>query len=167
MRVGYTGSMDSLHIWKGMSDELRTQAAEAFYADPALNEFHQAANLFIARQKNFRPAFIKRLPPQKRSFYLAHLQLSPELASQLLVSYHFAHQRPLMSAFLNALGVPNDQGLITDDAEVPIPASETLSAAVATIQSGFPAPDVQRYLHTLYSQNPQTWAGLQPFPLSS
>ena len=159
--------MDALHIWKNMSDELRTRAVESFYADDTLREFHHAANLFIARQKNFRPAFIKRLPQEKRAFYLAHLPLSSELASQLLVSYHFAHQRPLMSAFLDALGVPNDQGLITDNAEIATPVPETLSSAVAAVQTKFPAPDVQLYLSTLYFQNPATWAGLQPFLLTS
>ncbi|HUS18623.1 MAG TPA: hypothetical protein VMZ25_03150, partial [Terriglobales bacterium] len=71
---------DPLHIWKTqLSDDQRTQAAEAFFADASLTDFHRAAETFIARQKNFRPAFIKKLPVAKRAFYLAHLPLSPDL----------------------------------------------------------------------------------------
>src|SRR6185436_19122098 len=100
-----------------MGETRRTAAASAFYNDASVKEFHSAANTFIARLKNFRPQFVKRLNQEKRAFYLATLPLSQELASQLIVSYHFAHQRPMMSAFLNALGVANDDGLIKEDAE--------------------------------------------------
>ncbi|HUQ49220.1 MAG TPA: hypothetical protein VM056_00755 [Terriglobales bacterium] len=153
--------MDPLHIWKQLSDDLRTQSAEAFFDDSTLKDFHRAAEAFIARQKNFRPAFIKRLPQSKRAFYLAHLPLSPELASQLLVSYHFAQQRPLMSVFLNALNIPNDNGLITSDAEVSKPDDQLLTTAIDTLRRDFPSDDVTRYFATLYSQNPEVWSGLE------
>ena len=155
--------MDPLTIWKShLTDDLRTQAAESFFADDTLKDFHRAAETFIARHKNFRPAFVKRLPAAKRAFYLAHMPLTPDLASQLLVSYHFAHQRPLMAAFLNALNIPNDHGLITGDAELPTPDSAAVSAAATQLKSTFPPADVARYFATLYSQNPDTWKDLQP-----
>jgi len=144
-----------------MPDELRTQGAAAFFADESLKDFHRAAETFIARHKNFRPAFIRKLPLEKRVFYLAHLPLTPDLASQLLVSYHFAQQRPLMTAFLDALGIPNDNGLITGEGEVGPPDEATLKAAVAAVKEKFPAEDVQRYFATLYAQNPEAWAGLK------
>ena len=156
--------MDPLHIWKTQfTDDLRAQAAEAFFNDATLKDFHRAAETFIARQKNFRPAFIKKLPLAKRAFYLAHMPLSPDLTSQLLVSYHFAHQRPLMAAFLNALNIPNDNGLITGEGEVPTPDAAAITAAVETVRPNFPPDDVNRYFATLYSQNPETWKDLQPF----
>lgn len=154
--------MDPLHIWKNqLSDDLRITAAEAFFADATLKDFHRAAETFIARQKNFRPAFIKKLPAAKRAFYLAHMPLSTELASQLIVSYHFAHQRPLMSAFLNALNIPNDNGLITGDGDIPTPDAAAVTTAVNAVRPTFPKEDVDRYFATLVSQNPQTWSDLQ------
>jgi hypothetical protein len=155
--------MDPLTIWKSqLTDDLRTQAAEAFFADDTLRDFHRAAETFIARQKNFRPPFVKKLPAAKRAFYLAHLPITSDLASQLLVSYHFAHQRPLMAAFLNALNIPNDNGLITAEGDVPKPDSGAIATAVSTLKSSFPPADVARYFATLYSQNPETWSDLQP-----
>lgn len=154
--------MNPVQIWKQMSEELRTAAAEAFFADESLKDFHRAAEAFIAQQKNFRTAFIKKLPATKRAFYLAHMPLAPDLTSQLLVSYHFAYQRPLMGAFLDALGIPNDQGLITGEGETPTPTAGAVATAVAAVRPNFPAADVDRYFATLYSQNPETWKDLQP-----
>jgi hypothetical protein len=152
--------MDVLSLWKYMGETRRTAAANAFFADDAVKEFHAAANTYIARLKNFRPQFVKKLPLEKRAFYLATLPLSQELASQLIVNYHFAHQRPMMGAFLNALGVDNDNGLIKEDAEIGSPTPEQLSAAVQEIRSRFPEEDVNIYLLTLQSQNPEVWGVL-------
>jgi hypothetical protein len=153
---------DTAEIWKQLGDR-RLAAAEAFYADDSLKEFHRAANIFIARVKNFRPPFVKRLPAAKRAFYLSTLPLSPDLMSQLIVSYHFAHQRPLMSAFLNALGIPNDNGLISEDADSTPPTGDKLSEAVNAVQADYSPDDVRIYLSTIHAQNPQAWSGLEPF----
>jgi hypothetical protein len=152
--------MDVLSLWKQMGETRRTAAASAFYDDASVKEFHSAANTFIARLKNFRPQFVKKLPQEKRAFYLATLPLSQELVSQLIVSYHFAQQRPMMAAFLNALGVANDNGLIKEDAEVGSPSAEQLETAVQAIRGKFPEEDVNIYLLTLQSQNPDVWGAL-------
>src|SRR6184192_4619280 len=126
-------AIDVQAIWKEMGEARRRQAAEAFYDDANLREFHRAAELFIARNKNFRPAFVKKLPQEKRASYLATLPIPPDLVGQLIVSYHFAYQRPLMSAFLNAVGIANDNGVISDSAEVVTPEKEVLSAAAQKV----------------------------------
>lgn len=143
-----------------MGEVRRKQAAEAFFADANLKEFHRAAELFIARAKNFRPAFVKKLPVEKKASYLAILPIPQDLVGQLMVSYHFAHQRPLMAAFLNELGIANENGVISDAAEVKPPERQALDAAVKTIAAQFPDEDVQIYFRTLQAQNPETWSGL-------
>jgi hypothetical protein len=152
--------MDVLSLWKQLGETRRTAAANAFFTDESVKEFHSAANTFIARLKNFRPQFVKKLPREKRAVYLATLPVTQELASQLIVSYHFAHQRPMMATFLNALGVDNDNGLIKEDAEVGSPSAEQLDAAVEALRGRFPAEDVNLYLLTLQSQNPEVWGAL-------
>jgi hypothetical protein len=151
---------DIQEIWKAMGEMRRRQAADAFYSDPNLKEFHRAAELFIARNKNFRPAFVKRLPQEKRATYLTSLPIPPDLIGQLIVSYHFAHQRPLMAAFLNALGIANDNGVISESADMPAPDSAMLADAADKVKAGFPAEDVNIYFATLHAQNPETWRGL-------
>lgn len=152
--------MDILSLWKSVPEERRIESARSFYDDKSLKEFHGAADTYIARLKNFRPQFVKKLPVEKRSSYLAHLPLSGELASQLLVSYHFAKQRPLMAAFLNALDIPNDNGLIGEDVEPQTPSAEKLASAVSTLRKNFKAEDVDLYLNVLQSQSPEVWGGL-------
>src|SRR3954466_12328722 len=129
-------------IWKEMGEPLRLKAAESFYGDANLREFHRAADMFIARNKNFRPAFVKRLPETKRAFYLATLGIPDDLIGQLLVSYHFTHQRPMMSAFLNALGIENENGVIGEGAEVSAPEKGTMESAVNSIKGQFSAHDL-------------------------
>jgi hypothetical protein len=152
--------MDILSLWKSVSEERRLDAARSFYEDKSLTEFQGAADTYIARLKNFRPQFVKKLPMDKRASYLAHLPLSGELASQLLVSYHFARQRPLMGAFLNALGIENDQGLIPEGVDPEKPSTEKLAEAVAAVRKSFPGEDVDLYFQVLQSQAPEVWGGL-------
>jgi hypothetical protein len=66
----------------------------------------------------------------------------------------------MMAAFLDALGVRNDNGLIKEDAEVGTPSGEQLDAAVQAIRGKFPEDDVNIYLLTLQSQNPEVWGPL-------
>ena len=42
-------------------------------------------------------------------------QVSDLLAARLLVAYHLQHQRPMMGAFLDELGIAHDDGLIKDE----------------------------------------------------
>src|SRR5947207_14681549 len=98
-------AVDTNQIWKYMEEDRRLRAAESFYADDSLRQFQQAADQFIARTKNFRLPFVKRLPLQTRAWYLAHLHIPADVMAQLIISYHFALQRPMMAFFLDALGI--------------------------------------------------------------
>src|SRR5207249_11883461 len=84
-------------------------------------------------------------------------------AARLLVSHHLAHKRAMMAAFLDALGVAHDNGMIAEEAVVP-QESDKIHAAVKAIASSFPAEDVALYLSTLSWQNPQTWSVLAKLP---
>jgi hypothetical protein len=152
--------MDILSLWKSVPEEKRQECAQSFYEDKSLKEFQGAADTYVARLKNFRPQFVKKLPMAKRASYLAHLPLSAELASQLLVSYHFAKQRPLMKMFLDALGIPNENGLIAEDHTPERPDDAKLAEAVNAVQAKFPAEDVDLYLNVLQTQGDDVWGGL-------
>jgi len=138
----------------------RTQAAEAFWAETDGVEQQLEAMALIAQRHNFRVKFVQTLPRPKKVRYLATMAAMPEaLASRLLVSYHLARQRPMLAAFLDALGIAHEDGLITTDPETP-PAADRVQAAAATLRESFPAGDVDLYFATLLSQDPDTWAAL-------
>ena len=77
--------------------------------------------------------------------------------------HHLQHQRPMMSRFLDLLGIAHEEGLISDESPA-APAPEKLDEAVKTLASEFPHADVSRYFWTLLWQDPETWGGLQGRP---
>jgi len=85
-----------------------------------------------------------------------------DLAARLLIVYHLAEQRPMMGAFLDALGIAHENGLIREDAGTPDPSK--LAAAAAAIAREYPAHHVALYLNTLLWQDPAAWGSLQGVP---
>ena len=79
-------------------------------------------------------------------------------AARVLMLYHLAEQRPMMGAFLDALGIAHDAGLIRDDDVTPDEAK--VAAAAAALANAYPAADVSIYLNTLLCQDPKTWGAL-------
>jgi len=151
-------------MWRLMPLEVRTTAAAAFWRDEQAALEQAEAVALISRQIKFRPKSIMSLPVERKARHLAGLgQVSDLLAARLLVVYHLEHQRPMMGAFLDALGVPHDQGLITAE-EPSTPEPATLDAAVVALAAAYPSADVARYFWTLLWQDPDTWGGLEGRP---
>jgi len=146
-----------------MTGEQRRRAASALWgADEAENEQRQAA-LLIAKQMNFRPKTVNRLDADRKARYLASVpDLPDEVAARLLVLYHLAEHRPMMGAFLDALGIAHEHGMIQDDAVTPDPTK--IPAAAAAIAREYPAHDVSLYLNTLLWQDPASWEVLDGLP---
>jgi hypothetical protein len=140
--------------------EKRVAAAEAFWRDEDGAEQQAEAIVTLARRLNFRTKSIQSLPVEKRARHLAQLiDVSDPLAGRALVAYHFANKRPLMVAFLDALGVAHENGLITAE-ETTRPEDARLRSAIDAVRAGFPAEDVDLYLQTLVALDPDTWTAL-------
>jgi hypothetical protein len=151
-------------LWKQMSDDRRRQAAEAFWRDENAANEQAEAIAAIAKRLKFRTKSVVALPAARKIQYLLDLPVVPEsVAARLLVSHHMAHQRAMMAAFLDALGIAHDNGMIAEGAVISHD-SDKIHAAVKAIASSFPAEDVALYLSTLSWQDPQTWAVLPEFP---
>ncbi|MEZ5287202.1 MAG: hypothetical protein R2712_20855 [Vicinamibacterales bacterium] len=156
--------MRPARLWKQMPAEQRQSAAAAFWEDEQAALEHAEAVALIARQIKFRPKSVLGLPVERKARHLASVaQVSDLLAARLLVSYHLEHQRPMMGAFLDALGMEHDEGLIKDE-EPKAPDAAVLDKAVATLVAAYPAADVARYFWTLLWQDPETWGGLEGRP---
>ena len=153
-------------LWKRMPLERRLDAARAFWQnDDEQSQGDQIeAILALSRHMKFRPQSMQSMPLDKRAKYLAQLPgISEGVAARALVSYHLAHQRPMMGAFLDALGIAHDDGLITAESVDP-PARAALEKAAAAIAASYPAEDVSLYLNTLLAQDPETWEALAGLP---
>ena len=69
----------------------------------------------------------------------------------------------MMGAFLDAMGIAHEDGLITAE-DMPAPAPEKISAAAASLSAKFSADAVALYLNTLLTQDPDTWSALDGLP---
>lgn len=156
--------MRPARLWRNLPSEVRVAASTAFWTDEqAALEQAEAVGL-IARQIKFRTKSVLTLPVEKKAKHLAGMaQVSDLLAARLLVSYHLQHQRPMMGRFLDELGIPHENGLITEESPS-APSPETLDKAAKTLSTEFPQADVSRYFWTLLWQDPETWGGLRGRP---
>ncbi len=148
-------------LWKRISQERKLEASTAFWQDESESLEQQAeALLAVAAHYRFRTKSVRTLPLEKKVRYLASLPgLSDSVAGRVLVAYHLAHQRPMLGAFLDALGIAHDNGVLKAD-EPKAPEPEQLKAAVAALRAAYPKEDVDLYFQTLLVQDAETWGGL-------
>ena len=142
----------------------RVDAAGLFWENEESADQQLEAVSSIATQMKFRPRSVLGLAPEKRARYLAQLpNITDTVAARALVTYHLERQRAMMAAFLDALGILHDNGLISAET-VETPGEDKLKAAAAEIAGKFPPADVSVYLSTLISQDPDTWQALAELP---
>jgi hypothetical protein len=150
-------------LWKRMSSDQRQRAALAFWADPEATDDQVQAAFLIAQQKKFRPKTVIGLDLDRKAKHLATVAGVPDqIAARALVTYHLAEQRPMMGAFLDALGIAHENGLIQDDQLAPD--TSKIGSAAATLAERFPSDSVSLYLNTLFCQDPETWGALENIP---
>jgi hypothetical protein len=148
-------------LWKGMPDAERRLAAEAFWDDTESIVEQAEVMALIARKLNFRFKSVQTMSTERKVKHLIALgNVSDGVAGRLLVSYHLTHQRPMMGAFLDALGIEHENGLIAQEA-APQPDADKLKAAATTIRAAYPATAVDLYFATLALQDPETWGGVK------
>jgi hypothetical protein len=147
-------------LWKQMTDAQRQAAAHAFWTDPQSQMEHLEINALMARRLNFRMKSIQTMAVDRKVKHLMAMgNVSDGVAGRLLVTYHLSSQRAMMAAFLDALGIAHENGLIAEDA-APQPDPEKLKSAAATLRESYPAEDVTLYFSTLVLQDSETWGGL-------
>ena len=156
-------TMTPSRLWKHMTAEQRLRAASALWRDDQATDDQMHAALLIAKQMKFRPKTVAGLDDDRKARYLASVPNLPEdIAARILVLYHVAEQRPMMGAFLDAVGVAHENGLIEGDVVAPDPTK--IAAAAAAIAREYPAHDVSLYLNTLLWQDPAAWGRLDGVP---
>ena len=134
-------------FWKNdESDDATLQQAEAIMA--------------IAKRLNFRPKSAQALPEERLAKLLSQMgDVSDAVATRALIAYHFENQRPLMGAFLDALAIPHENGLITAETITP-PDGQAITDATGRVSQAFPGDAVRLYLRTLKALDADTWTNL-------
>jgi|ERR1051326_2324961 hypothetical protein len=147
-------------LWRKMPLDRRIDAATLFWDDEHSADQQIEAVSAVATQMKFRPRSVVGLALEKRAKYLAQLPaISDTIAARALVTYHLERQRPMMSAFLDLLGIAHENGLIADET-IAKPDPAKVQQAATELATRFPPEDVSLYLSTLVSQDPETWEPL-------
>lgn len=148
-------------LWKSLAPDDRLRAAAIFFAEPP-PELAGAALGVLVKARHLRPQAARSLEPGAQARILATvLDPGEPLAQGLLVGLHLADRRPLLGAFLDALSLPHEDGVLAEEADAGPPVDESgARAAVAALRS-FPAEHVRVYLNTLWLQDSERWRALE------
>jgi hypothetical protein len=153
-------------LWKRLEKDERLAAARAFWAEPAREVFGTAVEK-IAQTRRMRPQTVLKMPEGERAGALAGI-LDPgePVAASLLVSLHLAERRPLLGAFLDALKLPHENGVLSDEEDSGPVSLDAAREAVAAIRDGHAPRQLEVYLNTLWLQDPERWSSLSDLELA-
>lgn len=143
-------------LWKTLTPEEKNMAAAEMVKDPT-PLIRASVTAVVSDARKMRPIAARKLPPEVQAKIVATVRDPGEvLASSLLVSLHLGPRKPMLIAFLDALGLPHEDGVLKDDSAEPI-ALESLKKACDALSSEAPSA-VRTYLNTLWLQDPDRWA---------
>jgi hypothetical protein len=150
----------STRLWKSLPREERLLAAQAFFERPDPELLGSALGALV-KARHMRPQAARGLAPNAQARILATvLDPGEQLAQSLVVALHLTARREMLGAFLDALSLPHEDGIMTKEAEsAPPPSAEAARAARGALSS-FPPDQVQTYLNALWLQDPDRWRAL-------
>ena len=149
-------------LWKALTPEERSQAIAASLADDENGWVKNTTRTAVAGALKFRPQTVATWPKPKLVIEAARLPLDDaQLLSAYIVDLHLGHRRPMMGAFLDILGIANDEGRIdSESTEVPVQEAARVLAAADDVAAKFPRDEVATYFLTLLLQDSAVWGGV-------
>jgi hypothetical protein len=148
-------------LWKRLGREERLAAARHFFAQPAA-ELLASALSAIVKARHLRPQVARSLPPEEQARALASVNDPGEsLAAGLLVGLHLGERREMLRTFLDAVGLPHEDGLLTEQDDGAPLDEERARKGVSALLQAYPRDQVELYLNALWLQDPDRWQALE------
>jgi len=146
-------------LWKRLIREERLTAASAFWHEPP-QEVAGSALAAIVKARHLRPQVARALDEEEKARSLASvLDPGETVASALLVALHLGERRPILAAFLDAAGLPHENGVLKEEDSTPL-SEDAARAGVRALLASYPRAHVETYLNTLWLQDPERWEPL-------
>jgi hypothetical protein len=146
-------------LWKRLTREERLTAASAFWHEPP-QEVAGSALAAIVKARHLRPQVARALDEEEKARSLASvLDPGETVASALLVALHLGERRPILAAFLDAAGLPHENGVLKEEDSTPL-SEDAARAGVRALLASYPRAHVETYLNTLWLQDPERWEPL-------
>jgi len=123
---------------------------------------YKATVAAVAQAKHVRPVFLERQPRETRHVTMLAMLTKPLLdaaAAALLRAWLVKKHKTMLMDFLNALEIPNEEGVVED-----LPAGvddAKLKAAVEVILGKYPPEVVAVYLNAFNDMNTANWPNLK------
>jgi hypothetical protein len=146
-------------LWKRLTREERLAAASAFWQETP-QEVAGSALAAIVKARHLRPQVARALDDEAKARSLASvLDPGETVASALLVALHLGDRRLILGAFLDAAGLPHENGVLKEEDTTPL-TEEAARAGVRALAAAYPRGHVETYLNTLWLQDPERWEAL-------
>lgn len=148
-------------LWRALEPAEREEALQTLVEDkesrPHLLQFVST----LPRFRAFRPQAIKKLTDRELvSAIASSTQLTQDMIRSGLISFHLPKRAGMLGAFMDALAIPHEGGLITEGTTIKLPASDKLEAAIIKLAKEYPPREVTIYLVSLLAMDPETWGTL-------
>ena len=116
----------------------------------------------VAQAKHVRPVFLERQPREARHLAMLTALTKPHLdaaAAALLRAWLVKKHKAMLADFLNALDIPNEDGVVEDLPSAPEDAK--LKAAVEVLLGKYVHEVVAVYLNAFNDMNTANWPNLK------
>ena len=149
-------------VWELMDDDEKKAAAVAFWNE-ADRESRSAIEVALAQDLKFRPQSVRQLSAEKVAGRLVRLAdaLPETVLFQYLFHLHMGDRRPLMVEYLDAVGLPHDDGALDLSEDFEGPDQEKVEAAARDLVKA-KEHEALVYLGTLIVADTDFWKGLEP-----
>ena len=149
-------------VWELMTEDEQQAAAAALW-ESADRDTRAVLEMTLAKDLKFRPQSIRKLPSERVVSRL--VRLAEDVPENLLFQYifhlHMSDRRQLLATFLDAAGIPHENGVLDlpEDYEGPDAAEVERAARDLVAAEGHEAVV---YLATLKVADRDFWSALDP-----
>lgn len=148
-------------IWDLLTDDEKRLAARAMWTQGD-RDTRAAIELALAKEMKFRPQSLRKLGIDTITTRLVRLapDLPDSVVFQFLFHLHLADRRPLLAEFLDAVGLPHDEGILALEDDTPSPDPETVATAAGDLVTAH-GHEAAVYLATLRVADAEMWEGVE------
>lgn len=166
MRLLERLSLDDLRpstLWTALDPGTRKLAAESLYhGERSESRARREADAAVAKAIRFREVAVRKLSVDKRVDYVVRaVHPDDALASSLVLALHLERRVALLATFLDALEIPHEGGMISEDVD-PDLSTDRLATAAEALYEKFDEAEVDLYLASLLALDPDSWSNLLP-----
>jgi len=149
-------------VWDLLDDDEKKAAAVAYWNE-ADRESRSALEVALAQDLKFRPHSVRQLSAEKVAGRLVRLadSLPETVLFQYLFHLHMSGRRPLMVEYLDAVGLPHEDGTLDLPDDFEGPDQERVEAAARDLVKAR-SHEALVYLGTLVVADADFWKGLEP-----